>query len=133
MLLRLEWVGERWVVVVVGGGNKKKRVFQRPPGRPHNIHMLSDSCLSLFPLLVARERSAGYKRRDPHPLWYPPTHSTSQPPCIAHSPFSQFNSLLRREERRLITVKRLRLFFILLAATVIPAQKERIKCRYQQH
>lgn len=55
-----------------GGGGQKKGEFSKDPrGRPRNIHMLSDSCLRPFPLSTAREGSAGYKRRDPHPC-YPP-------------------------------------------------------------
>lgn len=50
--------------------------------------MLSDSCLSPFPLSMARERSACYNRRNLHPPCYPPTHTfTPNPLAIPPSPF----------------------------------------------
>lgn len=97
MLLLLEkWDG--W------GGQKKGEFSKDPRGRPRNIHMLSDSCLRPFPLSTAREGSAGYKRRDPHPCYPPPS-----PSPLPHSQSVQQSP--QQQQRRLITVKHLRLLF----------------------
>lgn len=88
--------------------------------------MLSDSCLSPFPRSMARERSAGYKRRDPHPPCYPPiTHS---PPTPLQSPIPHSEPVQqspKQQQRRLITVKHLRLLFNSLPAIATQDHKQR--------
>lgn len=69
-------------------GAAKKGLFKRTLGCPWNIHMLSDSCLSPFLLSMARERSASYKRRYPHPpcCTHPPAHFHPQSFCSPRFP-----------------------------------------------
>lgn len=77
-----------------GVGKRKKekwrdRVFWGPLGLPQNIHMLSDSCLSPFPLWMVSKRSASHKRRDPHPPRNPTTHTfTPYPTAFPNFPFT---------------------------------------------
>lgn len=100
---KMAWVRGEW-------GAAEKGVFKRTLGCPWNIHMLSDSCLSPFLLSMARERSASYKRRYPHPpcCTHPQAHFHPQSftlpiQCAPVSPAPQ------RQQRCLITVKHPRL------------------------
>lgn len=70
--------------------------------------MLSDSCLNPFLLSMARERSAGYKRRDPHPPCNTHPHTFTPTPLQSPFPHSVQRSL-QWQQRRLITVKHIRL------------------------
>lgn len=115
-----------------GGKKKKSRVFYRPLGRPRNIHMLSDSCLSPFPLTMVREGSAVYKRRDPHPPYYPPSHTFTPTPL--QSPFPHSESVQQspqQQQRRLITVKHLRLLFNSLLANATSAYKQKSRRKHK--
>lgn len=81
------------MLLEMGWGKKRKKrsdgVFWGPMGLPQNIHMLSDSCLSPFPLWMGSKRSASYKRRDPHPPRNPTTHTfTLYPTAFPNFPFT---------------------------------------------
>lgn len=88
--------------------------------------MVSDSCLGPFPLSTARESSAGYKRRDPHPPCHPPTYTFTPTPLQSPIPHSEAVQQSPQQQRgQLITVKHLRLLFNSLPATATQPCKQR--------
>ena len=76
---------------------------------------------------MARERSAGYKRRDPHPPCYPPSRPpTPIPLAVPSFPHSEsVQQSPQQQQRRLITVKHLRLLFNSLTDISTPVRKQR--------
>ena len=111
------------------GGRQKKESFLKTPGPPRNIQMLSDSCLSPFPLLMVRiGEKCRLQKKGPTPtLLCTLSHICPHPPCSPLFPHSEsVQQSPQQQQRQLITVKHLTLLFISLAAIATTAHKQRV-------
>lgn len=121
MLLLLEkWGG--WV-----GAKKKKESFLKTPGPPSKHSHVKWQLPQPIPSLDGEGEKCRLQKKRPTPTLLPTlSHIHPHPPCSPLFPHSEsVQQSPQQQQRRLITVKHLRLLFNSLPAIATPTHKQR--------